>query len=317
MLGALVRHLLRGAASALCAILVCFFVLHALPGDPADRLDSPLVPVAQAERNRRALGLDRPLGVQLWRTLSSYARGDLGISFSERRPVAEVLGDALPATLLLGSSALALAYGGGLTLALLLLGLPRRGRAWAHAGLLVLGTAPRFWLGSMLVYVLHGLAGAFPASHAAAAGASGAVDARHLVLPVLALALPAACLVARYQLSVMADRALGPEVRAARARGLAGLALLLRHVLRPTLGLAAGLFAVDLPVVVSGAIVVEVLFAWPGVGRLTAQAVLESDYPLALAAVLLAACAVLAGRLAAELVALAVPGRRPVWGTTP
>jgi peptide/nickel transport system permease protein len=122
-----------------------------MPGDPADRLDSPAVPAEQAERNRRALGLDRPVGVQLLRRLASYASGDLGVSFTRKRPVDSVLVDALPSTALLGSAALLLAYGIGLPLALLLVALPARWRRRADRGLLALAVTPRFWLGVMLI----------------------------------------------------------------------------------------------------------------------------------------------------------------------
>ena len=303
MARAVARRALRAATTLLIAFLVCFFLLQAMPGDPADRLDSPTVPAEQAERNRRALGLDRPVGAQLVRTLASYMQGELGASFTRQRPVAAVLAEALPATLLLGSAALVLAYGLGLTLAVLLVALPHRWRRIADRSLLGFAVMPRFWLGVMLILLLHGLAGWFPASHAAPPGGGGWSDRLlHLVLPALTLGFPAACVVGRYQLAVMERLIDNPHVRAARAAGAAGARLLLQHVLRPSLGPAVALFAIDLPVIVSGAIVVEVIFAWPGVGRLTADAVLGSDYPLALAAALLSVTVVLIGRLSAEAV---------------
>jgi peptide/nickel transport system permease protein len=282
-----------------------------MPGDPADRLDSPAVPAEQAERNRRALGLDRPVGVQLLRRLASYASGDLGVSFTRKRPVDSVLVDALPSTALLGSAALLLAYGIGLPLALLLVALPARWRRRADRGLLALAVTPRFWLGVMLIFLLHGLAGWFPASHAGPPGGGGWIDRlRHLVLPALALGLPAACVVGRYQLAVMERVLDDPHVRSARAAGAGGVRLFGQHVLRPSLGPAIALFVLDLPVLVSGAIVVEVIFAWPGVGRLTAEAVLASDYPLALAAAMLAAVVVVGGRFLAEALAHAMHPRQ-------
>ena len=305
------RRTARAAATLLCVFLVSFFLLQAMPGDPADRLDSPAVPAEQAERNRRALGLDRPVLVQLAITLGSYARGDLGVSMTRKRPVVEVLVEALPPTILLGSVALLLAYGVGLPLALLLVTLPRRWRRLVDRGLLAFAVVPRFWLGVMLVFLLHSLAGWFPATHAISPGGGGWSDRiRHLVLPALTLGLPAAFVVCRYQFAVM-EQVLGDlHVRSARAFGAGGYRLLARHVLRPSLSPAVALFAVDLPVIVSGAIVVEVIFAWPGVGRLTADAVLGSDYPLALAAALLSATVVLFGRLLAEGLARVIDPRQ-------
>ena len=305
------RRTARAAATLLSVFLVSFFLLQAMPGDPADRLDSPAVPAEQAERNRRALGLDRPVLAQLVITLGSYARGELGVSMTRKRPVADVLFEALPSTMLLGSVALLLAYGAGLPLALLLVTLPPRWRRPVDRGLLAFAVVPRFWLGVMLVFLLHSLAGWFPATHAISPGGGGWSDRiRHLVLPALTLGLPAAFVVCRYQLAVM-ERVLNDlHVRSARAIGGGGLRLLAQHVLRPSLSPAVALFAVDLPVIVSGAIVVEVIFAWPGVGRLTADAVLGADYPLALAAALLSATVVLLGRLLAEGLAHVIDPRQ-------
>jgi peptide/nickel transport system permease protein len=248
---------------------------------------------------------------QLAMTLGSYVRGELGVSTTRKRPVVDVLSESLPPTILLGSAALLLAYGVGLPLALLLVTLPPRWRRRVDRGLLVLAVVPRFWLGVMLVFLLHSLAGWFPATHATSPGGGDWGDRiRHLVLPALTLGLPAAFVVCRYQFVVM-QRVLGDlHVRMARAVGSGGVRLMVRHVLRPSLSPAVALFALDLPVLVSGAIVVEVIFAWPGVGRLTADAVLGSDYPLALAAALLSGTVVLLGRLLAETLARVIDPRQ-------
>jgi peptide/nickel transport system permease protein len=294
--------------------LVCFLLLRAMPGDPADRLDSPTIPAEQLERNRRALGLDRSLAVQFVQTASSYSRGELGISTSRKRPVIDVLRDALPATMLLGGSALFLAYGLGLAVAVSLVNLRQRMRRGLDQLLLVAAVIPRFWLGVLLILAFHDVAGWFPASHAQAPGGAGWGDRlHHLVLPVLTLGLPAACIVARYQLATMMQVLADPHVRAARATGAGGARLVILQVLRPSLGTAVALFAIDLPIIVSGAIVVEVVFAWPGVGRLTAEAILGGDYPLALAAALLAASVVILGRVLAEMLSAAL-SRRPLSG---
>jgi len=311
------RSPLRFAATLLATFLACFLLLHAMPGDPADRLDAPGIPVEQAERTRRALGLDQPLPVQLLQTIAGYARGDLGVSFTHHRPVAEVLVDALPPTAALGAAVLLLAYGVGLPLALLLVSASPRTRSAADRLLLAVATVPRFWLAVMLILLLHSLTGWFPASHAISPGGGGWLDRlRHLVLPALTLGLPAAFVVCRYQLAAMERTLADPHVRAARATGGGGGAWLLRHVLRPSAGAAVALFGLDLPVLVSGAVVVELIFAWPGLGRLAAQAVLGFDYPLALASVLLAAIAVFAGRWLAETLADVLDPRRRERGFT-
>jgi peptide/nickel transport system permease protein len=299
-----VRRLIDAVSTLLLTFLLCFFLLHSMPGDPADRLDSPDIPAAQAERNRRALGLDRPLLGQLGTTVVGYLRGDLGVSFAHKRPVIDVLATALPPTAALGIAAMTLAYGLGLPLALLLISLPGRWRRALDRLLLAAATLPRFWLSVMLVLLLHDLAGWFPASHAAPPGGGNWLDRlRHLVLPGLALGLPAAFVVARFQLAAMERTLAKLHVNAARAAGGGGWSLLLRHVLRPSIGPAIALFGLDLPVLVSGAIVVELIFAWPGLGQVAAQAVLGADYPLALGSVMLSGTAVLLGRMVAEWLA--------------
>jgi len=290
-----------------------------MPGDPLDRLDAANVPAEQAERTRRALGLDRPVHVQLARTVMSYTKGDLGVSLSRKRPVEEVLAAAIPPTVELGLAALGLAYGVGIPVALGLMALGARRRRLLDSALLVFASIPRFWLGVLLILMLHSFTGWFPASHAAPPGGGTWVDRlHHLALPALTLGLPAACVVARYQLAAMGRVLDEPHVRAARATGTGGLHLAFRHLLRPSLGPVVALLGLDLPVLVSGAIVVEVTFSWPGLGRTTADAVLSSDYPLALAAALLSATGVIAGRLLAEGLAMMIdPRHRSPAGATP
>lgn len=305
------RRLLQAAATLGLAFVLSFLLLHAIPGSPAERLDRPEIPAEQVERNRRALGLDAPLPAQLARTAASYARGELGASFAKHRPVADVLAEALPYTALLGAASLALAYGLGVPWALFLLAMtPRWRRRFDDAGLAA-ATVPRFWLSVMLILVFHSALGWLPASHATDAGAAGSVGGllTHLVLPALALALPASFLVARTTLASMERVASSLHVKRARASGAAGAALLVPHVLRAAAAPTLALAALDLPVLVSGALVVETIFAWPGLGRVAADAVLAEDYPVALASCVMAAAAVVAGRLASEAVARRVDPR--------
>lgn len=300
------------ATTWLLVFVTCFALLHAMPGDPSDRLDDPGIPAAQAERTRRALGLDRPWPEQMIRTLTGYAHGDLGISISKHRPVADVVLTALPPTVALGSAVLLMAYGLGLPLAGFLIVLSPAARRRGDRIMLALATVPRFWLAVILILVLHGVAGWFPASHATSPGGGGFGDRLlHLVLPALALGLPAVFTVARYQLAAMESTLARLHVAAARARGGSGSRLILKHVVRPSLGPVLTLIGLDLPVIVSGAIVVEVVFSWPGLGRLTVDAVLGGDYPLALATSLLTGTTVVLGRIvAATLADRLIPTRR-------
>jgi ABC-type dipeptide/oligopeptide/nickel transport system permease component len=312
-------RLAYAAATLFGVFLLCFLLLHAMPGDPLDRLDEPGIPAGEAERTRRALGLEAPLPEQLLRTLASYARGDLGTSTGRKAPVADVLFRAIPATMLLGATALLLAYGAGLPAALLALSLSSAGRKTFEKIAIVLAVLPRFWLGVLLVLVFHSLLGWLPASHSGPPGGGGGLASRipHLLLPALALAIPAAGSIARYELSIMEAALDSPHVRTSRATGRLGLPLLARAVLRPSLGAAVALAGLDLQVLVSGTLVVETVFSWPGLGRITAEAVLGADYPLALAASLCSAAAVVGGRmLAAEAARQLDPRLRSAEGET-
>jgi ABC-type dipeptide/oligopeptide/nickel transport system permease component len=180
--------------------------------------------------------------------------------------------------------------------------LSARGRRRADALLLAVATLPRFWLGVMLVLVFHTWAGWLPASHAAAPGAAARFDLAHLVLPALALALPAAAAIARVQRAAMDDPEAAPRLALARAAGVPAGRVLWRHRVRPALAPVAALAALDLPLLLSGAVVVESVFAWPGAGRMAADAVMGGDYPLALAATMLAAASVVLGGIVLDAV---------------
>jgi ABC-type dipeptide/oligopeptide/nickel transport system permease component len=300
-----VKRLRHAAGTLALGFVLSFVLLQAIPGSPSERLDRPDVPVEQAARNRRALGLDAPLPAQFARTVASYAHGDLGVSFAKHRPVAVVLAEALPYTALLGAASLVLAYGLGVPWALILLTLPPRWRRRLDDCGLAVATVPRFWLSIMLILVFHSILGWLPASHATAAGVSASAGGllAHLVLPALALALPSSFLVARTTLASIERVASSLHVKRARASGAAGTSLLLPHVLRAAAAPTLALAGLDLPVLASGAMVVETIFAWPGMGRVAAESVLAQDYPVALASCLTAAIGVVLGRLASQAVA--------------
>lgn len=304
---------LRAVATLVLALAATFLLLEALPGDPLDRLDDPALTAEQVQRTRTALALDRPAPQRLAAALGALATGDAGTSFTLHRPVSDVLREALPATIVLGGATLVLAYGLGLGAGFALLLAPARWRRRASAPAAALAALPRFWLGVALVVVFHDALGWLPASHAAPAGeaaAGFAVRVRHLVLPALALALPAAAGILRLQLAVAAAAWSGPRVTVARALGLSAPRVAWRSVARPHLAPLIAQAGVDLPVLVSGAVVVETVFAWPGLGRLSAQAVLAADIPLALGCVALATVTTVGGGWLAEWAAGALDRRR-------
>ena len=314
------RILLRrigGAVVLLWLVLTITFALIRLaPGDPAVFLVPPTATASDAARLRTELGLDRPLVVQYARWATSMLRGDLGESFSSRRPVVAVLADAVPISVALGGAALALTFLIGVPLGTLQAA--RRGRVLDRAITLVATSvyaAPSYWLALALIAVFTYGAAAWglPAAmrlpafgvHTPGADLRGIARVldllRHSVLPVGILAAVGAAGVARYARTSVSD-VLGQEwVRTAWAKGLAPRAVYLRHVLANILPAMVVLFALALPGVVAGSIFVESIFAWPGMGRVMLTAIAARDYPLVLGATTLYAALVVFANLAADL----------------
>ena len=236
-------------------------------------------------------------------------RGDLGMSLRQQRPVTEIIGEAVGPTLLLTVSAyllhMVLALLAGTTMA------ARRGRPTDHLlqGVgLVLYSLPGFWLGLMLIMFFAGRLGWFPVGgmHAPDAafmpGPARLADLlHHLVLPVATLALGSFMGMARH-LRASLDEALAQDyIVAARARGLSERTILWRHALPNALLPLVTLVGLHLPFLLGGAVVVEVVFGWPGMGRVTVEALWARDYPVIVATTLLSAVAVVAGSLVADV----------------
>lgn len=316
MTGFLLRRL---AASLLLLALVLttlFFLLHLAPGDPTRASEDFRIPAEQRERLRQIYGLDRPLPEQYLTWMGAVLRGDWGISLSQQRPVVTVLAEAVPPTLLLASAALLVEY--GVALALGIAAARRRGSAFDHGvriASLLLYSQPVFWLGLMAVLLFSYAWPVLPASHmrsvdAAEMSALGRFfDAgRHLVLPALVLGLTQAGATARFVRASLIE-VLGQDyIRAARAKGLSERRVVWVHGVRTALPPLIQLFALSLPALLSGSLVTEVVFSWPGLGRLTHVAIQARDYPLILASTALSAILVLAGNLLGDLLlALADP----------
>ena len=313
--------LLRRVGAALLTVLavvtLVFFAIHLAPGTPfLPSGDRPLDPAVEAGLRAR-FGLDRPLGAQYVSYLGELARGDLGESFSQQRPVGEALAQALPNTLALAGSALAIDFVLGTLLGVLMAARAgRRSDRWLGAVTLVVYALPTFWLGLLLLLAfgqwLHWLpvGGVTDPVLYGALGFGGrmADRLRHLLLPALSLGLVGAAGTARFQRAAMLD-ALGQGfVRTARAGGLSERRVL-GHALRNALLPSITLLGLALPFLLTGSVVVETVFAWPGMGKLAADAIASRDYPVVLAATLVAAVLVVSGSLLADLLYAAADPR--------
>jgi len=317
-------YLLRRVAGALLLVFLVvsltFFLLHAAPGSPAEALLADRSSAGHAEaraRLERALGLDRPLLEQYADWLGGAARGDLGSSFATGRPVARVLAEALPNTLLLGLAALLVDY--ALSLPLGVWAARRRGRAAdqvLRVASLALYSIPVFWLGLMALLLLAFRWPLFPAGHMLSAGAEALPPGErlldllhHLALPALVLGLATAGGTLRYVRGSLAEALDQDYVRTARAKGLGERRVVVVHGLRNALAPILQVLGVSLPALLNGSLIAEVVFSWPGVGRLAYQAITTRDLPLTLGATALAAVLVVAGSLAADLLHAAADPR--------
>lgn len=290
-------------------VSLAFALLHLAPGNPTDRLNDPRIPDAQRQRLAELYGYDQSLPRQYMRWLGAVARGDLGYSHLQAAPVREVLGRHLPPSLLLGTATLFVALPMGLAFGLLG---ARHPGGWLDRTLRVAGAVfyslPGFWLGVLLILIFALRLGWLPSSGMRGAdwdqlGASARLADlwRHLVLPVMVLAIPLTVEVGRYVRQGLLEVSEQEFLTAARARGLPERRLWLRHALANALGPVCQLVGTVAPALLAGAVVTEVVFSWPGLGAVTAQAVLAQDGALVLAATLVSGVMVVLGTLFADL----------------
>jgi peptide/nickel transport system permease protein len=309
------RYAARRLAAALLTVLLVvsltFLLAHLAPGTPmladAERLRADPARVA---RVRAEFGLDRPLAAQYLMYVGNVLRGRLGESFTQHRPVGVLIAERLPRTALLAGTALLVAFIAGIGIASLQAS--RAGEptdALLGAITLVFHSTPVFWLGLLLLVLFAQWLGWLPAGGMTTAveheqmGMMGRMFdvMRHLVLPALTLALVQAAEIARFQRGALVD-ALGSRfVRAARGRGLAERTVLLRHALRSAVAPAVILAGLSVPALLAGSVLTETVFGWPGMGRLTQDAILTRDYNVLLGAAAVSGVLVALGSLAADL----------------
>lgn len=315
MVHQLLRRVAAGIAVVLGVVTLMFFLTRLAPGDPAALLVGPTATAEQLAAQREALGLNRPLPAQYAAWLGRFVRGDWGISIATGRPVRAMLAAAWPATVALVATSLLLSYLLGILIGTIQ---AMRGGA-ADTSLSVVTVAlfalPGYWLGIMLVMVFTYRLGLLPAFGAAGLDADFLVGwdrvadrLRHLALPLVTLTLIGMGGTARFVRGAMLDVRHAPHVAVARAKGLSPLRVTVRHILRNALIPVLTLLGLSLPSLFSGAVFIEAVFAWPGVGRILVTGVQARDYPVVMAATAVSAVLVVLGNVLAEaLVAWADP----------
>lgn len=278
MIGYILRRLVALVLTLLAAALVIFLVLEVLPGDPAAvTLGLNASPEALAVLHAE-MGLDKPAPLRFLLWLGGLATGDLGLSYTYRVPVAQLIAERMAVTLPLAVLAILIAILIGMPLGVL--AASRRGRitdagvmAFAQAGLAI----PNFWFGLLLVLVFAVGLGWLPANGFPGWQAGLGVALKSLAMPALALALPQAAIIARVTRSAMLDTLQEDFVRTARAKGLSEGVTMRRHALRNALIPVVTILGLQFSVLIAGAIIIENVFALPGLGRLVFQAIAQHD----------------------------------------
>ena len=287
----LAQRLVKMAAMIVAIAVANFLLIHAAPGDPASVMagEAGAADPQFIAQLRAQFGLDQPLSTQLAIYLGHLLHGDLGMSYRQGRPVAALIAERLPATLLLTGTAFAFALAMGMLLGAL--AAQRVGR-WADSAITVLAlgffATPIFWVGLMLVLVFSVWLDWLPSFGMNTVGAdytglaAVADTAQYLVLPALTLGLFYMAVYARLTRASMLEVASQDFVRTARAKGVPEGRILRRHILRNALLPVITYAGIQAGQLIGGSILVETVFAWPGVGRLAFDALLARDYQLLL-----------------------------------
>lgn len=303
----LLRRVVWAVVVAVAAVIITFLLIHLAPGDPIGILAGDRSTPEYQTQLRQQLGLDQPLPVQLVRYLARLAHGDLGYSFTYQAPVSSVILSRLGPTLLLMGTSLLIATIGGVWVGVrTAAGHARFGWNLATVASLVGYSVPPFWLGQLLILLFGVTLGWFPilgmTSHLGASGLSHAGDvAWHLVLPAATLGLIEIALISRLTRSAMIEVLDQDYIVAARGKGLSARRVVYRHALRNALLPVITVFGLELGWLVAGFVVVETVFSWPGLGRLTFDAINARDYPVITGLFILVTFTVVAANLLTDL----------------
>jgi len=292
----LAQRLLQSVAVLFGVAIVTFLLLHYLPADPAALVAGRSATAQMIASVRHQLGLDLPLPLQFWNYISGLVHADLGRSYVQRSEVAALVAARLPATLVLMACGILVEVALGLTLGVIA-ALRRNGfidrmvMTLAFIGV----SSPQFVVALLLLYVFAAQLSWFPMS--------GYGTPAHVVLPALTLGLLGAGWYARMVRSAMIDVLNQDYIRTARAKGLSGSRVVLRHALPNALLPIVAMIGIDIGQFMGGVVVVEAVYGWPGIGQLAWQAIQQTDVPIIMGVTMVSSLAIVLGNLLADLVA--------------
>ena len=325
MLSYLLRRLIGAIPLLLGILTLIFFIIHLAPGDPTARYFSPNVSPEVVEQMRRNLGLDQPLHIQYFKWLLSFVKGDFGYSFGQMRPIGEILPEVLWNTLQLMVVSVVLIFIIGM-----LIGIIQAVRQYSILDnvltflALFFYSMPSFWFALMLILMFSLKASQWGFPDWLRLPASGMTEVgyeflpfggrmldrlQHMILPAVALGIGNAAGVARYMRGSMLEVINQDYIRTARAKGLSERVVVFKHALRNAMIPIITLLGLYLPILLSGSVLVETIFAWPGMGRVIVEAIFQRDYPLVMATSFIAAALVVIGNLLADVLYAVVDPR--------
>ena len=290
----LIKRFLLAIPVLLLTSLLVFLALHLSPGDPVDVIAGPLAPQAVRDRIRTQLGLDKPLPIQFVLYMSNVARGDLGDSILNHRPVREMIATKLPITAELGLASFALTYLLAIPLGVIAALNRNSFSDWFTMILALIGVSmPGFWLALILIYTFAVNLRWLPPT--------GYSSLKYLILPALALGLPRVGQVARITRSSMLEVVGQDYMRTARAKGLAEMVVVVRHALRNALIPVISLVGLDLGYIIGGTVVIESIFARTGIGDMMVRAIYSRDFPVLQGCMFVLTVAIILGNIVADI----------------
>jgi len=284
----LIRRLLLLVPTLLFASILIFAVITLAPGDPARMMLGTQATPEEIVVERERLGLNQPIPVRYAIWLGDVATFNLGVSQSNRRPVASLVADAFPHTLRLALSALTVAILIGFPLGILAAVNANRRIDAIITAVTSLGLAmPAFWLGLLLILVFSVTFQWLPPSGVGSSSQPWYQNLPYLILPIITIAVSNLAVISRYVRSAMIDILSADYVRTARAKGLSERAVIVRHALRNAMIPVVTILGIQFGRLLGGAVITEAVFAYPGIGRLVISSILNRDYPVVQATLML------------------------------
>jgi peptide/nickel transport system permease protein len=307
----LLRRLLLMVPMLLGISVISFAIMQLAPGDPASlsaAMNQKIDP-SYIEKLKASYGLNDPIYIQYWHWLSRLCRLDFGVSFKDSRPVLTLILERLPATLLLSGLSLALLFMIGVPLGVAAAYWQGKWPDKLITAFTFFGfSTPDFWLALMMMLLFGVTLGIFPVSGMMSLGAEDMPFlerlgdlAWHLALPLFVTTFVALASVSQYAKTSLLEVIRQDYIRTARAKGLPESKVILKHALRNALIPIATLLGLSLPGLIGGSVIIESIFAWPGMGRLGYESMMNHDYPLVMGVGIISAFLTLLGNLLADI----------------